>query len=155
MCKNFFRNLSLKWLVIIFFIPMLFVFTLHDRIHITSCEIIITAFSIILVTNITALFAIPRETLKLLIDNDKTKYGDTLYSILINRYKFAIYTSFFFITFMILSENIKFGKKYIIATPLVQYIICYFTLLLLLFNIFLIRYYFQALFISLTNDKIK
>lgn len=156
--KIYFRNISTLAMCMSIFIPLillvaLFLLYLYGAIIVdVDFSTMVTVVSLFIVTNITALMAFPKRALTMLYENDRTKYGDTLYDILISRYKYAMYVSFYFVLiFSIIFFSIKFDCKSIIYVIISSLSISCFSHILIV-NINMFSYYFELLEISIMRE---
>jgi hypothetical protein len=148
MFKFFWNNLSKRFLV--FGLPLIIALPLA---FIKNAPVnygnIITAFSIILMLNVTALFQISKKVLTDLF-RAKNKNGDSYYKILKNKYEVVIYFSFIYIAGLLClifpDVNVLFYGMNII-----NFIVLYFLLLLIILNITLVKYYFDTLYAELKS----
>lgn len=156
--KIYFRNISAFAKYSCIGIPLIIFITLYAlySYSIIAANIdfsaMITVVSFFIVTNITALMAFPKKPLSLLYNNDKTKYGDTLYDILISRYKYAMYISFYFVLiFSIIFFSIKINCNESLSIIISSLAISIFAHILIV-NINMISYYFDLLEISIMQE---
>lgn len=152
--KVFWRNLTKSTKIWLFGVPAIIVgilvlleMTTAITIYFSS-ELLITAFSILLVTNITALFSIPQETLCELYKNNKTRYGDSLYRIFMSRYAFTIYLCFGLVALLVITSWIQIHKYMLFEYKYTQWLrfgVMYVSISILFQNISLLKYYFLSL----------
>lgn len=148
------RNLTKKDKRGIFLYPLivdilLCIYSFLNLIQISfDIGVLITTISLLLVTNIFALVAFNQKNLTQLYHNNKTKYGDSLYLILSTRYKTTIYTSLIFVTLLTFYHSLTI-PLYHSLDKIIESIILYFFIIIILLNIYLIRYYFDVLEINL------
>lgn len=158
---NFFNNESLRSFK--FFCSSILIFWslwISDVIEFNiKFEVILTVMSIILLTNITALFAIDKKVLVMLYENKNESKTSSLYKLLMKKYKHVIYLSFIYIIVVFIVESVDVNLMYFMSkdlsvffTGLVKvfnlslfvYIMCY--------NVCLIDYYFLSLKNAIKQD---
>tara|TARA_Y100000590_G_scaffold303218_1_gene341859 strand:- start:421 stop:921 length:501 start_codon:yes stop_codon:yes gene_type:complete len=115
-----------------------------------NVDTVLTVISIILVTNITALFSMDKGVL-ILLNKTKDKAGIKHYDNLVHRYKHIIYITFSFIILMYLYQVLFIEMKNIFSFA-INYIFVSLFIYILIYNILLLKYYFNMLNISIDAE---
>jgi hypothetical protein len=161
MFKFFWKNQSNK--LLIFGIPLIFALLSFITKESMDYGNIITAFSIILMLNVTALFQISKNVLAKLF-RTTNKNGDSYYKILKNKYEVVIYSSFVYIAFLLLVNFVDFsgmdskrtllliGTKIQASYLIISFIVLYFLCALIILNAMLVKYYFETLYAELKSN---